>query len=121
MKEGEEWKTAFTTKFGLFEYLVMPFGLCNAPATFQVIMNDALKERLGISVVVYLDDILIFSRNRDQHIEDVRWVMNKIKERGMKLKLSKCEFFQGEVLFLGSIVGKNRIRPDPAKVQYILD
>src|SRR3954465_8503317 len=74
---GEEWKTAFRTRYGLFEYLVMPFGLCNAPATFQAMINDVLREYLDKCVIIYLDDILVYSTTREQHIIYVRNILNK--------------------------------------------
>ena len=78
MKEGDEWKTAFRTKYGLYEYLVMPFGLTNAPATFQRMINSVLREYLDITVVVYLDDILIFSDNEKEHEEHVHQVLQAL-------------------------------------------
>src|SRR5690606_19053446 len=78
IKEGDEWKTAFRTRYGHFEYLVMPFGLTNAPATFQAFINDVLREYLDRFAVVYLDDILIFSRNYQEHVGHVRVVMEKL-------------------------------------------
>ena len=74
IREGDEWKTAFNTPLGHFEYLVMPFGLTNAPAVFQNLVNDVLRDFLNHSVFVYLDDILIFSRNKEEHVQHVRQV-----------------------------------------------
>ena len=72
MRDGDKWKTAFNTPLGHFEYLVMPFGLTNAPAIFQALINDALRDMLHCFVIVYLDDILIFSRNLSEHVQHVR-------------------------------------------------
>jgi len=78
MKEGEEWKTAFRTRFGHYEYLVMPFGLTNAPATFQAFINNVLRKYLDIFVVVYLDDILVYSKTLQEHVQHVRKVLTAL-------------------------------------------
>lgn len=121
MKEGDEWKTAFTTKFGLYEYLVMPFGLTNAPATFQRMINNVLREQLDISVVVYLDDILIFSENEEQHQEHVHWALNKLQEANLLVDPEKSKFHQKEVEFLGHIIRPGEIAMEPAKIQTVVE
>ncbi len=114
LKDTDVPKTAFRTPFGLYEYRVMPFGLMNAPSVFMSAMNDLLE---GLPfVVVYLDDILIFSQSAEEHAEHVRQVLEKIHKGGYFLKLSKCEFFKKEIKFLGHIVSEEGIRPDPAKL-----
>jgi len=92
IKAGEEWKTAFRTRYGLFEYRVMPFGLTNAPASCQRLMNETLHEYLDIFVTVYLNDILIYSENEKEHVEHVKKVLAKLKTNSLLLKLEKCEF-----------------------------
>ncbi len=92
MKEGEEWKTAFKTRFGLYEYLVMPFGLTNAPASFQELINDTIREYLDDFATAYLDDILIFSKTYEEHVEHIRRVLKRLQEKDLLVKLSKCEF-----------------------------
>ncbi|KAG9814520.1 hypothetical protein KCU63_g19795, partial [Aureobasidium melanogenum] len=120
MKEGEEWKTAFRTRYGHYEYLVMPFGLTNAPATCQMMINDTLREYLDITVVAYLDDILIYTDgDLNQHIKDVQQVLAKLEERRLKANPKKCEFHVKETEFLGFIIGIDGIRIDPAKITSI--
>jgi hypothetical protein len=119
MAAGEEWKTAFRTRYGLYEYCVMPFGLTNAPASCQRLMNDILHEYLDVFVIVYLDDILIYSRTVAEHPEHVRCVLRKIREAGLLLKPEKCEFSKEEVKFLGYIIGAFGIKMDMAKVDAV--
>ena len=120
MAEGEEWKTAFRTRYGLYEYLVMPFGLTNAPASCQEMMNDILKEFLDITVVVYLDDILIYTDGPiSQHVEDVKKVLEALMKWNLKANPAKCLFHRKEVPFLGYIVGVNGIKIDPDKTESV--
>ena len=119
IKKGDEWKTAFRTRYGHFEYLVMPFGLANAPATFQAYINQALQGFLDTICVVYLDDILIYSASYDQHIADVRMVLERLRKWQLYANLSKCEFFTQEVEFLGYIVGTAGISMDQRRVATI--
>jgi hypothetical protein len=120
IKEGDEWKTAFRTRYGHFEYNVMPFGLTNAPAVFQHMMNDIFREHLDDFVVIYLDDILIFSKNKEEHEGHVRLVLEKLRERGLYAKLEKCLFHQTEMEFLGFIATTNGLKMDPKKVEAIV-
>lgn len=117
--EGEEWKTAFRCRYGLFEYLVMPFGLCNAPATFQAFANDVLREYLDDFVVLYLDDVLIYSDNLEDHTAHVQKILQKLQAAGISLKLEKCAFDKQEVHFLGFVIGINGLAMDPSKVAAI--
>jgi hypothetical protein len=121
MKEGEEWKTTFKTRFGLYEYLVMPFGLTNAPATFQELINDTLQEYLDDFATAYLDDVLIFSKIYEEHMEYIRKVLHKLKEKDLPVKLSKCEFHKQSIHFLGYVVSNKGIRVDPDKIALIRD
>ena len=121
IRDGDEWKTAFRTRFGHFEYLVMPFGLCNAPATFQHFVNDIFKDYLDLFVVVYLDDILIFSPSIDRHREHVKNVLKRLRIHGLYAKPEKCEFERRSIQFLGLIISVNGIEMDPQKVTAILD
>lgn len=121
IKEGQEYLTAFRTRFGLFESLVMPFGLTGAPATFQRFMNDILRDYLDIFCTVYLDDILIYSKTRSEHIRQVRMVLEKLREAGLYAKIQKCEFLVSETKFLGIIISKDGIRMDPEKIKTITE
>ena len=119
MAPGEEWKTAFRTRYGLFEYNVVPFGLCNAPAAFQHLMNDVLREYLDDFVVIYLDDVLIYSKNASEHRRHVRMVLEKLRQAGLYAKPEKCQFSVQEVAFLGYLISPHGIRMDPKKVEAV--
>ncbi|TAQ83095.1 hypothetical protein B7494_g8581 [Chlorociboria aeruginascens] len=121
IKEGDEWKTAFRTKYGHFEYMVMPFGLTNAPATFQSYINHALKGLIDECCVVYLDDILIFSKNAEDHQRHIEAVMNKLCDHELYAQPDKCTFYQSEVEFLGFIVNARGIQMDQDRVKAIRD
>ena len=119
IKEGDEWKTAFRTRFGLFEYLVLLFGLTNAPATFQAYINRALSDYLDVICIAYIDDILIFSKNKADHIVHVRRVLERLRKFGLFVKLSKCEFFVFEIGFLGFRISARGIFMEPERVATI--
>jgi hypothetical protein len=104
IKEGDEYKTAFRTKYGLFETLVMPFGLTNAPAAFQHFMNDIFRDMLDTKVVIYLDNILIFSKNQEDHERDVKEVLKRLAANQLFCKLSKCSFHVDTVDYLGLVI-----------------
>jgi hypothetical protein len=121
ISEGDTWKTTFKTKQGLFEWMVMPFRLCNAPATFMRVMNDVLRPFLDDCVIIYLDDILIFSKSREDHITHVKQVLDVLRKEQLFLKLSKCEFGKTSLIYLGHIVGGGKLKIDPSKVKVILE
>ena len=121
VKEGDEWKTGFNTPLGHFECLVMPFGLTNAPAVFQALINDVLRDMLNRFVFVYLDDIFIFSRNIQEHVQHVSLVLKRLLENKLYAKAEKCSFHVASVSFLGFIVEKGQIKTDPAKVQAVAE
>ena len=105
IREGDKWKTAFRTRYGNFEYQVMPFGLSNAPATFQGYVNKILAEKLDIFVIVYLDDILIYTEDPGQpHVEAVCWVLDDLRKYSLFVNLKNYRFHQDEVCFLGYVV-----------------
>ena len=110
IREGDEWKTAFRTRYGHFEYQVMPFGLTNAPASFQGYINKILAEKLDIFVIVCLDDILIYTDDdEDGHIAAVRWVLEQLRKFSLYANLKKCRFHQEKVRFLGYGMEDERI------------
>ena len=119
--EGNEPKTACVTRYGAFEYRVMPFGLTNAPATFCTLMNKVFQPFLDKFVVVYLDDIVVYSSCLEEHVNHLRQVFQKLREHELYIKLEKCSFAKEEVHFLGHIVGRGRIRMDENKVKAIRD
>ena len=112
-------KTAINTPLGHYEFKVMGFGLCNAPATFQSLMNDVLRPYLRKFVVVFLDDILIFSRNWKEHVKHVRLVLETLRKHQLYCKPSKCLFGATETLYLGHCVTGSTIAPDRKKLQAV--
>ncbi|KAJ8332185.1 hypothetical protein SKAU_G00428350 [Synaphobranchus kaupii] len=121
IREGDEWKTAFNTPLGHYEYLVVPFGLTNAPAVFQGMVNDVLRDLLGKTVFVYIDDILIFSKSPQEHILHVREVLQRLLENQLFVKAEKCSFHVSSVPFLGFIIEEGSIRADPAKIKAVTE
>uniref|UniRef100_A0A3P9HCQ1 Gypsy retrotransposon integrase-like protein 1 n=1 Tax=Oryzias latipes TaxID=8090 RepID=A0A3P9HCQ1_ORYLA len=119
VREGDEWKTAFTTPLGHYEYLVMPFGLTNAPAVFQRLVNDVLRDFLNRFVFIYLDDILIYSGDPSEHRHHVRLVLERLLENKLFVKAEKCEFHVNTIAFLGYILEAGKIRPDPSKIKAV--
>jgi hypothetical protein len=120
IKEGDEWKAAFRTNIGLFEPTVMFFGLMNSPATFQAMMNHLFHDLIMEGkVVIYLDNILIFSKDLNEHRKITRRVLQILRENKLSLKPEKCEFEKTETKYLGMIIGNGQIRMDPTKVQAI--
>jgi hypothetical protein len=119
IKAGDEWKTAFRTRYGHFEYLVMPFGLVNAPATFQGFINQVLSDFLDVFCIVYLDDILIYSDSEEEHTEHVRKVLERLLKHGLYANLGKCEFRVKKVEYLGFILRPDGVAMDPSRVDTI--
>lgn len=119
VEESDRIKTAFITKYGLFEYTKMPFGLCNAPATFQRCMELIFRGLQWQTILIYLDDIIIFSSDIDEHFHHLQEVLKRLKNAGLKLKPSKCDLIKGEILYLGHIVGKDGVKPNPRIVEAV--
>jgi hypothetical protein len=114
-------KTTFSTIYQLYEYLVMSFGLTNAPAYFMYLMNLIFMPELDHFVVVFIDDILVYSENKKEHGEHLRVVLTRLREHQLYAKFSKCEFWLKEVQFLGHIFSEKRISVDPSKVQQVME
>jgi len=120
MDEQSSLKTAFVTRRGVFEFNVLPYGLCNAPATFQRLMDLVLSGLTWTTYLVYLDDVVVFSSTFDDHVLRLQQVFDRLKQANLKLKASNCRLFQRKIKFLGSIVSKEGIAPDPAKVEAVV-
>ncbi|KAJ9566214.1 hypothetical protein OSB04_002180 [Centaurea solstitialis] len=119
VREEDIAKTAFRTRYGHYEFLVMPFGLTNAPAVFMDLMNRVCRPYLDKFVIVFIDDILIYSQNKEDHEQHLRRILELLKAEKLYAKFSKCEFWIREVHFLGHVVNKEGIHVDPAKVEAI--
>ncbi|GBG77240.1 hypothetical protein CBR_g23568 [Chara braunii] len=117
----DQYKTAFRTRYGHYEFIVMPFGLTNAPATFQRCMNDLFRPWLDRFVVVYLDDILVFSRTLEEHQGHLRQVLEKLREANFKINANKCDKAKTQVLYLGHVLDGDDIKPKDSKIAAIRD
>jgi hypothetical protein len=109
-------KTTFITKYGLYEFIVMSFGLTNAPALFMNLMNTVFMDYLDKFVVVFIDNILKYSQSEEEHVDHLKMVLQRLREHQLYAKLSKCEFWIDEVMFLGHIINKDGLAVDPKKV-----
>ncbi|WVZ49657.1 hypothetical protein U9M48_000994, partial [Paspalum notatum var. saurae] len=121
VREEDIPKTAFSTRYGLYEYLVMSFGLTNAPAFFMYLMNSVFMNELNKFVVVFIDDILVYSKNEKEHEEHLRIVLSRLREHKLYAKFSKCAFWLKEVAFLGHILSAKGVAVDPSKVEDVLN
>ncbi|WP_354666198.1 reverse transcriptase family protein [Nostoc sp. GT001] len=119
VKDADVMKTAFRTRYGHFEFIVMPFGLTNAPTVFMALMNRVFQPYLDRFVVVFIDDILVYSRSDSEHEEHLATVLGVLREQRLYAKLSKCEFWLKSVAFLGHVISATGIAVDPSKIQAI--
>ncbi|XP_065866494.1 uncharacterized protein [Euphorbia lathyris] len=119
IREGDVQKTAFRTRYGHYEFLVMPFGLTNAPAAFMDLMNRIFKPYLDTFVIVFIDDILVYSKSKEDHSKHLRTVLQILREKQLYAKFSKCEFWLDEIMFLGHVVSAKGILVDPKKVEAV--
>ena len=121
VREEDIPKTAFRTRYGHYELQVMPFGLTNAPAVFMDLMNRVCKPYLDKFVIVFIDDILIYSKNEQKHEENLKLILELLKKEELYAKFSKCELWISTVQFLGHAIDKQGIHVDPAKIEAIKD
>ncbi|WJX89192.1 hypothetical protein P8452_71208 [Trifolium repens] len=121
IKSSDVSKTAFRTRYGHYEFLVMPFGLTNAPAKFMDYMNRIFQPYLDKFVVIFIDDILIYSKDSEEHAEHLRTVLEVLREKQLYAKFSKCEFWLSEVKFLGHVISQGGVSVDPSKVEAVLN
>ncbi len=121
IREGDEWKTAFSTTSGHYEYLVMPFGLVNSPSIFQAFINNAFHDMLNKGIIVYIDDILIYLDTLDSHVQQMWAVLRRLIDNQIYAKIEKCEFHQTVTSFLGYIISAEGVAIDNKKVESVLN
>jgi len=120
IREGDEWKTAFRTRYGLYEFQVMPFGLTNAPSTFQDMMNHIFSDMLDLGLIAYMDDILIYATTKNEHDRIVWETMKRLQQHGLAVAADKCVWRAKEVEFLGYILSRDGIKMAQDKVEAVL-
>ncbi|KRX78604.1 Retrovirus-related Pol polyprotein from transposon 17.6 [Trichinella sp. T6] len=119
MADEDKEKTAFTTPFGLYQFRVMPFGFCNAPATFQRLMETVLCGLHWTTCMVYLDDVIVFRKDGAEHLEKLDEVFSRLQGAGLKIKPTKCQLFQEKVKYLGHIISRDGVQLDPEKIKAV--
>jgi hypothetical protein len=119
--EGDENKITFKTRDGLYEWMVMPFEMSNAPSIFMWLMNIVLRPYIGKFVVIYFDDILIFSNNKEDHLQHLKIILDALRKHYLYAKLKKCKFLQEILVFLGFVISTEGVRMDSKKVRAILE
>ena len=120
IKDGDQWKAAFKTNLGLYEPTVMFFGLCNSPSTFQVMMNDTLKDEI-VASYTYMDNILIFTKNKEDLEHFTKHILESLQKADLCLKPSKCKFCKMKIEYLGLIIEEGKMMMDPMKLNRICD
>ena len=113
-------KTAFHTRYGHYEFLVMPFGLTNASTAFMALMNEVFKPHLNQFVIIFIDDILVYSRSREEHEQHLRIILQTLREKRLYAKLNKCDFWLEQISFLGHVISKDGVSVDPSKIEAVV-